>query len=271
MSVPNGKETPEKNDHVALQASSASITTASVTIRTLRVNDHQLTQSIFKQLPKRVLIDTRTVDLLGDVWGWVNYDPDRSPTNRQFVVQFGAILCRCPFFVRDLNRSNTTEWPGELEAYFVRYVSFAENYVLACGLKGRLDFSHRKEDRSYFLPERPFFGTYEVEFGKGKNLEESVEYGLRHRFHPETERQVYQRGGTHLIEPVPQAEIDERTRRYTEQLYAVFQSRTSDWEKPPAWWSAELDGIAAAADSYVKGWNALMARLRTYEQLYIAA
>ena len=117
MSRSEGKETPGKDDPVTLQASSALITTASVTIRSLRVNDRQLTESIFRQLPKRTLVDTEEVKLLGDdIWGWVNYDPDRSPADRQFVVQFGGILCRCPFFVRDLRRFNAAEWPEELES-----------------------------------------------------------------------------------------------------------------------------------------------------------
>jgi len=80
-----------------------------------------------KQMPKRTLVDTVEVKLLGDeIWGWVNYDPDRSSPNRQFVVQFGGILCRCPFFVRDLRRFNTAEWPEELKHLGMHFVYVAE-------------------------------------------------------------------------------------------------------------------------------------------------
>jgi hypothetical protein len=30
--------------------------------------------SVFRQLPKRHLINPETPELLGTVWGWVNYD-----------------------------------------------------------------------------------------------------------------------------------------------------------------------------------------------------
>lgn len=272
MSRSEGNEKAAKDDPVTLQASSASITTASVTIRTLRVNDRQLTQSIFKQLPKRELVDTTQVKLLAEeIWGWVNYDPDHSPADRQFVVQLGATLCRCPFFMRHVSVSNFGEWPGELQALGKQFAHFAENYLLACGLKRRLDFSHQREDRTYGLAERPFFGEFEVVFGNGKSFDEGMEHALRHQFHPETEWKVRRSDGDYEMESVPQERIDQLDRIYQDTVRQVFRNRTSDWERSPEYWSGEMDVIAAAADSYASRWNALMARLRTYEQLYIAA
>jgi hypothetical protein len=89
-----------KDEPINLEAARASITTASVSIKTLRVDNRQLTQSVFRQLPVRELIDWRNLELLGTVWGWVNYTPageDARPT--QFVTQFGALLARTPVWL----------------------------------------------------------------------------------------------------------------------------------------------------------------------------
>jgi hypothetical protein len=98
---------------VAPEAKSAEITTASVTIKTLRVNGRPLTLGTFRRLPRRDLIDEDKVELLGGVWGWVNYNPDGGPHERQFVVQFGEELCRCPVTIRDLSRSNESQWTAD--------------------------------------------------------------------------------------------------------------------------------------------------------------
>lgn len=146
-----------------------------------------------------------------------------------------------------------------------------KSYLLACGLKRCLDFSHRREDRTYGLPERPFFGKEKIEFGRGKNFEEDVQYALRHQFHPETEMTARRSGDDDAMEAARRDRIDELDRIHLERLRQVFQSRTSDWEQPLEYWTAQIDDVAAEADDYVKRWNALMTRLRTYEQLYIAA
>lgn len=85
-----------RNELLVLNATETTITTASVTIRTLRVGTKQLTQAVFRQLPTRDLVDEDTLKILGTVWGWVNYNPDPIWNGRQFVAQFGEELCRCP-------------------------------------------------------------------------------------------------------------------------------------------------------------------------------
>lgn len=113
----------KSNGLLALSANEATITTATVNIRTLRVGTKQLTQSVFRQLPKRVLIDYEAIKLLGTVWGWVNYTPaDRESDFRQFVAQFGDELCRCPV-PRD---HRATQWENGL---WSRPVSQAGTYV----------------------------------------------------------------------------------------------------------------------------------------------
>ena len=55
---------------VALQVSEATVSTVTVTIKALKINNRQLTQAVFRQLPERSLIDAENVELLGLPWGW---------------------------------------------------------------------------------------------------------------------------------------------------------------------------------------------------------
>jgi len=92
-----------EKEPISLEASQASITTATVTIKVLQVNSRQLTQSTFRQLPKRDLIGLAPPKILGAVWGWVNYKPSgEHPYHTQFIVQFGEHLCRCPVWVHEV-------------------------------------------------------------------------------------------------------------------------------------------------------------------------
>lgn len=100
-----------QNKLLALDASQATISTATVTINTLRVNNKQLTQATFRQLPKRELINVNGLEVLGAVWGWVNYTPSGEPEKfTQFVAQFGAELCRCPVKVYCIHPAIPEDW-----------------------------------------------------------------------------------------------------------------------------------------------------------------
>lgn len=89
---------------VALEASQVQVTTATISIHTLRVGKRQLTQAIFKQLPKcelfRVMRWAEEIELTGKVWGWVNYDLTR-PDHRNFVVEKDGRLYRSEFWLAD--------------------------------------------------------------------------------------------------------------------------------------------------------------------------
>ena len=56
-----------EKDPIALEAAQASITTATVTIKTLRVNSRQLTQATFRQLPGPMLVDFTNFEILGSL------------------------------------------------------------------------------------------------------------------------------------------------------------------------------------------------------------
>jgi hypothetical protein len=125
-----------KKDPISLEASQASITTATVTIKVLQVNSRQLTQSTFRQLPKRNLIDPETLEILGVIWGWVNYTPAGDfPPHTQFVAQFGKELCRCPVWMHKVlpfNNYPPHSGEGEVARMFQRQF-FAELRKLPLG------------------------------------------------------------------------------------------------------------------------------------------
>jgi hypothetical protein len=107
---------PRQSILPGLDISDVEITKASVTIRLLRMDKGQLTRGLLRQLvPERMVDEVKVDELLGHPWGWVNIpfsDPDCDPKARQFIVQFGNRLGRCPFVIRDLTGS-PSEWPQE--------------------------------------------------------------------------------------------------------------------------------------------------------------
>lgn len=51
----------------------ASISTATIEVKAIRVSGKQMTLAVFKQLPRRSILDSMTGELIGDPWGTVNY------------------------------------------------------------------------------------------------------------------------------------------------------------------------------------------------------
>jgi hypothetical protein len=87
-----------------IEDSGVTIQTVSVTIKALKINNRQMTQAVFNQLPElEELIDTRdhegelleTYRPVGNVWGWVNYCPKGGDAElRQFIVEIDGRLYR---------------------------------------------------------------------------------------------------------------------------------------------------------------------------------
>lgn len=259
---------------LAVEAASAEITTASVTIRTLRVNSRQLTMGTFRQLPSRPFVDQETVELLGTVWGWVNYDT----THQNFVVQFGEELCRCDFRVRDLNISNSSLWTRELEEFSWDYHRNAQSYILALSIHGQLQVPTEAVNDCgqchFVIKKRPFFGSHAVKVPDGSDM--PFHYDLRFIANPPRTRRSYRwddqsQRNVSYDEPIPTEEIEEAVRQHKTKLAEILNRRSVDASSHPiAWWEARLDSIARDAADYVERWNALMARLRTVKQLFIA-
>ncbi len=251
------------DDQIALEASQASITTATVTIKALRVNSRQLTQSTFRQLPEEPLVDESEVRLLGIVWGWVNYQPPGSPANcTQFVAQFGDRLCRSPFHVRLLPGDTTFEFEQKRFAYreeaalgvlayiaanpseLVRYrVDPKESIALAFAIKDRAPFPR-------------------LVFREGHDEWQDMRADIR-LFNDILWPHEYCQGERLLSK-------DEAKDAALARLKKRLEDRGVELSKPPPWWEARLDGIASQALDYVNRWNALMETLKSAEQLYIA-
>jgi hypothetical protein len=97
-----------------IETNSATITSVTVTIKALKVNNRQMTQAVFTQLPK---LDDFTNDdggLAGNVWGWVNYCPrGERPDDRQFVIEADGILYRAASPVHRISLLDPKTWDGE--------------------------------------------------------------------------------------------------------------------------------------------------------------
>lgn len=80
-----------------IEATHAIISTASVELRTITINNKQMTLAVFRQLPEEQLLSPKTGELRGVAWGPVNYCPDRScegDTHIHVVWQQGSVLKR---------------------------------------------------------------------------------------------------------------------------------------------------------------------------------
>jgi hypothetical protein len=89
-----------------IETNGVTISSVSVTIKALKVNNRQMTQAVFTQLPK--FKDDELVDkcdeggeqlaeykLAGNLWGWVNYCPKgEDPELRQVIIETGGKLYR---------------------------------------------------------------------------------------------------------------------------------------------------------------------------------
>lgn len=105
---------------VPLDAAQATITTCNVSVHVIRIGKRQLTQSVFRQLPTRRLIN-EDIPVLCDgavIWGWVNYLCEGGHKPRQFIVQYGDKLYRCKEHVVRSNKFGE-ESRGPYSYYFV--------------------------------------------------------------------------------------------------------------------------------------------------------
>jgi hypothetical protein len=257
---------------IALEAASAEILTASVTIKTLRVDSRQLTMGTFRQLPKRKLVHEGTVELLGTVWGHVNYHPDGDHDHRQFVVQFGEELCRCPTWMRRLRFQKIDDWPETLTnamqlhnsrcAYsFMEAVIRGDAHLPSrtrqvYGKGGGIYSHHEVRIKAYPpFPEVSVWFGKEIDHWNKTDFEESYLGLLQKIEHPEW--------SPHPDKPATRSQAVGELHELMEQDGYV-PGQTGDW------WEQELSKGVAWARDYIFRWNALMERLGTVEQLFIA-
>jgi hypothetical protein len=108
----DSRSQPRQGILPGLDTSDVEITRPSVTIRVLRVDKRKVTQTLLRQLPRERMVDEVKVELLGNPWGWVNVKFAKPDKARQFIVQFGNRLRRCPFVIQNRTES-AAEWPQE--------------------------------------------------------------------------------------------------------------------------------------------------------------
>lgn len=79
----------------AIQTNEANVKTTAVEVKVIKISNHQVTQSVFRQLVQEDLIDPLTVQLRGVPWGFVNYFWGPCSANHLHVIwQKGSELRR---------------------------------------------------------------------------------------------------------------------------------------------------------------------------------
>jgi hypothetical protein len=268
-----------EKEPIALEAAQASITTATVTIKTLRVNSRQLTQSTFRQLPMQQLVDEAIPSLLGTVWGWVNYKPPGDAENTtQFVVQFGERLCRCPFHLRSLPSGRWTEALSNMQGSYYEQAMVA---ILTHAVRDPSCLEHYRSDGRVAFTVRargPFQATSLAEgharvFGMTQDLWYHIVLASRSRPEDSVVSDTYSQPQREHVER-QNRERQERWVQNRETAAVKIREMLEDWNvnlsASTEWWQSELDREANKAADYVARWNALMETLRAAEQLYIA-
>jgi hypothetical protein len=101
---------------IPLTAHEATITTATVEIRQLRVSGKQVTLAVFRQLEAEGIMDWDTGSFRGLPWGWVNYHPEKTVCqylrdHRHIVWQRGDELRSDTLSRLDLSRPHPRTCP----------------------------------------------------------------------------------------------------------------------------------------------------------------
>jgi hypothetical protein len=69
-----------------IQTNEANVKTTAVEVKVIKISNHQVTQSVFRQLVEEDLIDPLTVQLRGVPWGFVNYFWGNCSNNHLHVI-----------------------------------------------------------------------------------------------------------------------------------------------------------------------------------------
>lgn len=248
---------------VALNSNEATITMATITIKALKVNNRQLTQAVFRQLPERSLIEESKPELIGLPWGWVNYRSADMGEGRQFVAQFGTTLARCPVRLR----RSSTFWPSDSAPD--PYLALARYYkklcikeILLSALYGTLP-ADAVRNSSVGIEARGGFPAFSFEFHS--HIHYDIIDIVQQIYFPTTRyRDV---PGTYKRDTVPPDEVREDARG---RLRDHLLKRGFDPAITPARRLAELDRIADLASAYCRRWDDLINTLESVEQLFIA-
>jgi hypothetical protein len=259
-----------RNQMVALDTADVAITTATITIKALKVDNRQLSQAIFRQLPERPLIDEAKVELLGLPWGWVNYEAAGMGDGRQFVAQFGEKLFRCPVRLvpsgRFWWRNETGFVPEGFGSIWQRFLALKEPLFLASALAGGQPL-HKVP-----TPRFPVFGLQD-DFAVAVDVQDSnIRSAVQRCLAPQEVTHTVRTGkGEWPYERRVVKTADE----VKAEAVAKIREYIAGWgESPdlsPATVMAQMSSVCKEAMDYCLRWDRLIERLTNVEQLFIAA
>lgn len=295
-----GLDAPQQSILPGLDISAVEIRARSVTWHEMRWRKKPMTLSRFRQMMAESLVDEERVKLRGEPWFFVNHDPDRppKPDHRQFLVQFGKQLCRCPFRIRhieghpsDRERACEGDWPSPLHEMRSRHEWRCLYAFIDQAMQGGAalpeKFDRRNHPRLAF-PHQPPFAAFSIEIDElAWWLEGAIDPGAdlvippspatpivsarekkRHNWlTPDPAKPdppvITPRSTARLISAVEyQRESRDRLRQYLE-------SRGIPPGQGGEHWESLIEQHAAAARDYIERWNALMDELLSVEQLII--
>jgi len=271
------------NKTIALEASDASISTATISIKVVQVGKRQLTQSTFRQLEPARMVDEERVTLLGVPWGHVRYfwgeqqyrdtatgyplDADGKQSNTHFLFQDGATLKRSLFHVRNIvNLGSESSW--RLPHGYRRLANQAKELLLVAHYDYIL--SQQTED-GYVI------GETDTSL---RNFEVNLEGVGMYRHYPQPKEPIDCGIFAERITGNPECmwnscsatyERDLREQRdKARKLMADETIRVMGSNAGICEIYDEIQSVKAQMVYYRKRWNDLMDRLRTVEQLFIA-
>jgi hypothetical protein len=248
-----------------IETSELSIATATITIRALHVNNRQMTQAVFTQLPKAALIESTDEDyedldeyrLAGNVWGWVNFSPKGDdPEQRQFIADIDGRLYRCPSRVGNIMIYHPETWDDRVRED-CQYLAIDYLGDVAMAILARLARSPESGPRSdprdtgFPLGDFPPLGRVRVRALYNDRIEYVAGHAdiiLKSSFDDRQLAHLLQRwrGGSIRHTPVPEKVPDEDC------------ARTRAVER------------AASIGEHIRKMNAIREQLRFVEQLFIA-
>jgi hypothetical protein len=268
-----------RNKLVALETEDVSIATATVSIKVLQVNNRQMTQSVFRQLPERGLIDDETIELLGVPWGWVNYTASGMGDGRQFVVQFGTTLCRSsvPLSSSLDWRSRVDNAPYPYQEMHQRYIEMSTALVFLRALRGIRPVEEPSKQYgglwSVALPKLgPFFPKYLDIHVREHNAIAFACEDIKEPVRGEQEKRFSGYTDDEWPQYLARCRADQEKRRSdaVATLRNLVEDHGVDPDGTPERHEVVMRAFADKASDYCRRWDLLIERLKTVEQLYIA-
>jgi hypothetical protein len=252
---------PDKT--IALETQDASITTATISIKVIQVNNRQMTLSTFRQLPQARLVNHIDMMLAGTPWGRVNYHwGDQNPEHIHVLFQRDGRLYR-----EVVDPRLSRDWPRLLQGQSAEDIAFPhdaydlwENVVAAVTARYYADLLLGKASHETMSYHYIWSSQYDA---RGRALDDKAYKMCKTRsflvggvgfVHVE----AHPHDGSSYID---EEDLGKRISHLLGEKYPF-----EDMESIPG----RVDAAAKALGEYGKVWDEFMSPIVNLEQLFIA-